>query len=89
MDITYAIPLAALIVSLATLVFAAISLKKKASNGWVQRVEDRLAAELRECRENLKQCHEENRAHERRIDELNGVNMSLLKELLGPGRPVP
>ena len=89
MDFASAIPLAALIVSVATLIFASISLKKKASNGWVQRVEDRLAAELKQCQQNLKECHEENRAHERRIEELNNVNMGLLKELLGPGRPVP
>ena len=53
MDLGFAIPLSALVVSLATLVFSAISLKRKANGNDLEKVEikiARLEQELKECR---------------------------------------
>lgn len=76
----WAVPLAALIVSLSTLIFGTISLNRKAAGNQVQAIETRLnlqGGELVRLNAQLAECHRERTALQRE-------NIELMRRLVHP-----
>ena len=72
---TWAIPLAALIVSVTTLIFSVISLRHKADGDYVRQIEER----VRQLERDLSEC---TRARE----TLQRENVELLRQLVSAGK---
>lgn len=79
---TWAVPLGALIVSLATLVFSSISLRQRATEAHVDAVERGIRDELAAVRAQLKGCEEDRLRYLGDLKSLRDENLDLMRKLV-------
>ena len=82
---TYAVPLGALIVSLATLVFTGLSLRGKAQEAHVESIDRNLADARAEIDRRLSECEKARDEFYRIIGQLKDDNLRLLQKLTKNG----
>lgn len=73
------IPAGALIISVGTLLFAALGLRNKATKDYVEQLKDQLAASEEESRK----CHELLEQYDRERKELRADNYELMRRIIG------
>ena len=79
---TYAVPLGALIVSLATLIFTGLTLRGKAQEAHVQTVEQQLTLRVSDLSREVEECKKARDRFEQQIGVLRDENLTLLQKLV-------